>query len=178
MPTITVDYCGVSGTGKNVTEAKKDATRRIEKALSGSYSPRMLTAGPYAVLIYRDPDGWRSVFCHDEQGFRESIIGGTCYDSLRDAEKSVRHHLAALMADCTKVFTAEDVDPVCTDSRDRHEIARDQHFQRAYRWLVANHPELPHHAVHSLAGWHSSKFATSCEPATPFTDADFAQFRE
>lgn len=39
---VTITYCGMEGTGANVTKAKQDAARKIEKVLSGEWTPFIL----------------------------------------------------------------------------------------------------------------------------------------
>lgn len=73
MPQVTIEYYGVSGTGRNVTEAKRDAGRKIEQALSRSVDVRCwrghtLVVAPTAygasyVVCSPDDDGPRGLSC-------------------------------------------------------------------------------------------------------------------
>jgi hypothetical protein len=70
MPNVTLEYYGVIGTGKNVTEAKRDAGEQIRKALDGDYSPALIHWRQYTVLVWREPKlGWGYRISHpDAQG--------------------------------------------------------------------------------------------------------------
>jgi hypothetical protein len=66
---ISIEYFGMPGTGRTVTEAKQDAGRNIEAALSGDYTPAVLTFRGTVALIARDPKtGWGYRFVHSEKG--------------------------------------------------------------------------------------------------------------
>lgn len=52
---ISLTYCGMPGDGRTVTDAKKDAARKIEKALDGHYTPTMMRAGDLIGFIWREP---------------------------------------------------------------------------------------------------------------------------
>ncbi len=55
MKTVTVDICGVTGTGATVTKAKADAARKIEMALAGSFTPFVMSYQDMTAVIARDP---------------------------------------------------------------------------------------------------------------------------
>lgn len=97
MATVTIEYYGMDGTGKNVTEAKKDAGEKIKSALSGTYSPEILAWRGYVMLVYREPTGWYSRLIGDpERGMIEGTVYGTNYDSREDAMRSARLNLSQL----------------------------------------------------------------------------------
>ncbi len=68
MNTVTITYYGVEATGRNVTEAKKEAGKKIEHAMSGSYCPELLQSRGVGILFYRTPDGWHHSYVTDESG--------------------------------------------------------------------------------------------------------------
>lgn len=76
---VNIEYFGMPGSGKNVTEAKKDAGKRIEQALHGSYQPTMIHSRGYALVIWRDPHGWRSNIISMNGEFRADAF--QCYSS-------------------------------------------------------------------------------------------------
>lgn len=78
MTKVRISYFGMDGEGRNLTEAKKDAGNKIEKALAGSYTPEILTHRGYAVLLYREPSGWASRLIADPQ---RGLVGGHVYGS-------------------------------------------------------------------------------------------------
>lgn len=59
MATVRIEYYGMEGEGRTLTEAKKDAGRKIQAALGGYYTPELLTWRGETALIYREPNGWR-----------------------------------------------------------------------------------------------------------------------
>lgn len=101
MTTVRIDYFGIEGSGKNVTEAKKDAGRKIEKALEGSYTPRLLTHRGHAILVYREPHGWCSATIADPDSSGATVVregpvsSGSCHPEA-DVLKWALEHLAQL----------------------------------------------------------------------------------
>jgi hypothetical protein len=55
MATVRVTHYGMDGSGRNVTEAKRDAGRKIEAALSGHYTPEVAARKGWAALVFREP---------------------------------------------------------------------------------------------------------------------------
>lgn len=55
MNKVTIDYYGMAGTGRNVTEAKRDAGEQIRKALDGDFTPSLIHWREYTVLVAREP---------------------------------------------------------------------------------------------------------------------------
>jgi len=94
MKTVSIDYFGASGSGRNVTEAKKDAGRKIERVMRDR-RPRLVTysgkRGEYASVIYADADGWMERTIHDPDGFRDagSLWGNWAGDDATEAAHSV-----------------------------------------------------------------------------------------
>ena len=132
MATVTIEYFGFEGVGRNVTEAKRDAGRKIEALHRGSWSPILLDGGSYRMLLYRTLDGWRSASI-DTDG---KTGGMQWHDSLEEAEKSCRRHVASNVTDWRTCFTADDVHPICIDPKDRADIAHTCQWQRDYRRAV------------------------------------------
>ena len=99
MATVRIEYYGMDGAGPTVTAAKADASRKIERALSGSYAPSILRLGPWAALLYREArSGWiYALVATPEEGLRD-LSGCTMGDSecRADVERRARHHLAQL----------------------------------------------------------------------------------
>lgn len=58
MNKVKITYYGMDGEGKNVTEAKRDAGRKIEQAMAGNYCPTVLSWRGCQVLVWRDTDCW------------------------------------------------------------------------------------------------------------------------
>lgn len=105
MQTVKIQYFGVEGSGRNVTEAKRDAGKQIERALSGDYSPIILEYRGNAILVWRDPmSGWRSGIIFDNGEFRDHrrVSWSYCHstkstdDARADAIASAQDRLAQL----------------------------------------------------------------------------------
>lgn len=79
MATVTITYFGVEASGRNVTDAKREAGRKIEAALEGAYNPKIIAWRGYAALVFRSPEGWSYRLILDPEGIREgTIYGGGC----------------------------------------------------------------------------------------------------
>lgn len=100
MATVTVDYCGMSGTGRNVTEARQDATRQIERLVRDlSECPEIVRCGGWSALVYRDAYGWHSAIIGEPEGIRPGRPYGTSHsvEALRkDVIAHARAHVAQL----------------------------------------------------------------------------------
>lgn len=94
---LTIKYYGVEGAGRNVTEAKKDAGRKIEASLTGSYTPTIVAWRGNAVLVFREPGGWCTRLIADSEGIREGRqYGHPNHSQEKDAIKEAREHVAQL----------------------------------------------------------------------------------
>ena len=161
MATVTINYCGMEGTGRNVTDAKQDAARKIMAALSGSYNPAVLECRGWTILLWRTPDAWYSRIIQ-QKGEPVTNSPSTNWegDDREEAIRSARAHLAQLAwrhADGLAVpRTDEDVE-IALDQRQRGEFLSWAGFQLAYRaarergmsdteahqW-ACHHPVQPH----------------------------------
>jgi hypothetical protein len=95
---INLTYFGMEGSGATVTEAKKDAGRKIEAALDGSYTPEIVAWRGYAALVYREPTGWytRLIICPDEKGIRDGKVWGSNAGMYKEAMIQAQSHVADL----------------------------------------------------------------------------------
>lgn len=65
MKQVTINYYGVEGVGKNVTEAKREAGAIIERAMTGNYIPRYKIGWRHTIIIWRDPlYGWQATIIY------------------------------------------------------------------------------------------------------------------
>lgn len=150
---IALTYCGMAGEGRTVTEAKKDAARRIEKAMEGSYSPIVLTAGEWQALMYRRPDcGWSHAIISGPDRERKEMqhLYGSPAGSQKDCEAQCRKHLGDLATDWRTCLTVDDVHPIVTDQSARRDILRSCEFTRRYRF--AESLGFNDNQCHHLAG--------------------------
>ena len=129
MATVRIEYYGMDGVGRNVTEAKRDAGAKIENALSGDYSPIIVRANGEAVLIFREPRyGWGYALLHpDTHGLLRS--NGSTYDERDEAERKARSHLAQIVFS----YDGPDGSEVIEDKHDLEEHKRWVAWQRLYR---------------------------------------------
>lgn len=96
MNKVTVTYYGMEGTGRTVSEAKKDAGAKIEKALKGYYTPLILRHDGEMALVARDPfQGWGYRLIHaDSTETKEQVYLNTGIWSQEDCIRSAFHHMA------------------------------------------------------------------------------------
>ncbi len=96
MNTVRVTYFGMEGEGPTVTKAKLDAGAKIEAALKGYYTPKIVSWRGYAILVYREPSGWHNrIIVSPEDGIRSGpVYGSNTFGDKEDAIKQVQEHLA------------------------------------------------------------------------------------
>ena len=93
---VRIEYYGMEGEGRTLTEAKRDAGAKIERAMTGSYTPKFIQAHSKAVLIHREPDGWYYSPINNLDATERLCTVGT-YDTQKEAERGARQHLAQLI---------------------------------------------------------------------------------
>jgi hypothetical protein len=132
MGTVTVDYYGMSGTGRTVTEAKKDAGAKVTRALGGYYTPTVVAHRGYAILVYREPTGWntRIIVC-PQDGIREGKVWGSGDHATEgEAIRAAQCHIADL-GWCES--DGLDAPEFIKDKGDRAEFRYKAEFQIRYR---------------------------------------------
>ena len=132
---VRVTYYGMEGEGKNLTEAKKDAGRKAERAITGSYTPLLISADGHSALVYRIPaSGWWYVILHPEREQKQSLYGISTGEDRDDTERRARMHLAQNIFSPNGPTGLE----VIKDRRDRKEHLSWLRFQYCYRaWREA-----------------------------------------
>jgi hypothetical protein len=165
---VNITYFGMEGTGRTMTEAKKDAGRKVEEALAGSYEPMLLESRGWAIIIWRDPHGWRFNTIAEKGEYRKDAF--RCYTSgtkdRLDVFASALLHLAQMTWDGTELL------PPCLGSlpallsrRDcdgRRLLSQFAHwrgFQLAYKHAKANGIGQSDTEWHRWAGEHTAEFA-------------------
>lgn len=171
---VTVTYYGVEGTGRTVTEAKKDAGRKIEESLTGTYKPQLIESRGTAIVIWRDPHGWHSNFVCESGKFRDQRTAFQGYSS-GDRDYWDCYASAILSLGQQTWDGVEDVPPCLAeidslakwarnDNTGRRIISDFKHwrgFQLAYRHKKAASPELAEHEWHQWACHNASEFANN-----------------
>ena len=95
---LTIKYYGVEGTGRTITDAKKDAGSTIETALSGDYTPTLIAHGEWCAIVARSPlSGWGYRLIETgKQGRQDLYLSGSVEHDKRVALSHVARHLAQL----------------------------------------------------------------------------------
>ena len=140
---VHITYYGMDGEGRTITEAKKDAGAKIEKALHGYYTPRILRHAGYMALVAREPfSGWGYRLIHaDSTATEESIYLSSSREDREDCVKTCFRHMAQLAGHyrgIEKYLTASD----------QAELDRYYEFQRRYAELRAEgHTDADAHRI-------------------------------
>lgn len=145
---VQIEYYGVAGSGRNVTEAKRDAGRKIEAALSGSYTPVVVSWRGWAALVYREPGGWCRALIATPDGVRAGAVWASPNESAREeAVAMAQAHVADLGWQPSDGFEPP---PFLTDPRLVGEFRSKVEFQLRYR--AARERGFGDADAHSYAG--------------------------
>lgn len=126
--------CGVLGKGKNVTEAKEDARKRIERAFSEdeNYNPEVLEHAGYIAVMFRTLDGWGYQFIaypmeEPSPGFSKLWGSSGTMMSYEECKRSMARHVA------DNAFTPGDpiteAPEFVTNANDREELVKGWRWQ-------------------------------------------------
>jgi hypothetical protein len=137
MATVTITYYGVDGTGRNLTEAKRDAGARIERMARHSF-PRIFTHRGYTLVCYVTSCGASYSIAHvDTDG---ETVGSSSASDMHDATISGIKHLLTMVRKegeftfpewAQRRLTHQQLDAIESDWR------RNDRFQAAYREATA-----------------------------------------
>ena len=113
---VHITYYGMDGEGRTITEAKNDAGAKIEKALHGYYTPRILRHAGYMALVAREPfSGWGYRLIHAAcTETEEPIYLNTSRDDKEETVKTAFRHMAQLAQ------TYQGIEKYLTDADRRH----------------------------------------------------------
>ncbi len=124
---MQITHHGMRGTGRTLTEARRDAAQKIEQALSGTYDPVLLPLPDGDIMVgFRTPtEGWSYWF------WRDGRLSGGCLCALptrEELERRMRRHAAQSTEDSRYLEH-----PTCTaeDKRDFDEYRAWQHRYQA-----------------------------------------------
>jgi hypothetical protein len=126
---VQITYFGMNGQGKNVTEAKRDAGAKIERAMTGSYDPAIVHYRGHAAIVYRSPDVWHYSLVSDEEGFRERLCTTGAFDDKEVAMQRARYHVAQ---NAWQLSDGLAVPSFVTDKSDRMNLESLAKFQIRY----------------------------------------------
>ena len=145
---VRITYYGMDGAGRNLTEAKQDAGRKIEASLAGDYNPVLLSCRSYQVLIYREPGGWcfLTVATPNNGPKNETLYGCPNYKDRYTALRDARTHLAQI------AWQPEDgeLPPIKLDRSQTREFSSWATFQLRYQDGIT--AGLSQHDAHAYAG--------------------------
>ncbi len=94
---VRVNFHGVEGTGRTLTEAREDAGKTIKARMTGTYTPEIIAHKGYTLLLWRDLYGWNfSILTDHETGKLRSgfIYGCSGSQTFEDARNAGAAHLA------------------------------------------------------------------------------------
>jgi hypothetical protein len=132
---ITLTYCGMTGEGPTVREAKQDAARKIEAALELNYTPSVFAWKGRTALVWNTPTGVCSAYVADNGIGTSGVCMHGLGTSIEAACISVRMSLAQAGAD----ITSDEIPAIL--GKDKGAITHFQGwlgFQRAYRQAQAD----------------------------------------
>jgi len=125
---VRIEYYGMPGEGRTLTEAKKDAGAKIERAMNANYTPKVIQWRGNMALIWMTPQGIEYSYVHEN-----GKLGGICSVSgwePKTVERSCRMNLAQLAAD----VTSDEVPAILEGDKGQIDAYWDWvAFQRAYR---------------------------------------------
>ena len=123
----------VEAIGKTLAEADANLHDAVEKAVTGSYTPDIITAFDLYCLVYRTPQSWW--YCAPRK-FGESISSGCSpCDSFDDATKRARQHLAQCAFRLDR--DEHEIAKIIHNETDRSDFLRWCRWQRSYARLKA-----------------------------------------
>lgn len=134
---VYVEHLGMAGNGPTRKAAMADAARRAEGALGGDYRPRLISFRGDVALIYRTPNSFGSQWRYEiiNQSCLLSVdtagrvlAGLTSFDTLAEADRYARHHLAQNLWD-----GGEEVSPIIMDAKDQREFGGWARWQKCHR---------------------------------------------
>lgn len=141
----TANVFGMTGEGRTVADAKRDAQAKIERAMMGSYLPIVLSAGDETALIWRELEGWNYGFVRDGKLHAICSMG----HNRDECERAARKHLGANVT-IADISSVDDVAPIVVNAQDRADIFSNCQFQQRYRAFVAS--GMNERDAHACAG--------------------------
>ena len=144
MSSVTVDYFGVSGTGRTVKQAKEDAGSKIRRVVK-HVSPRVWTWRGWSVVVYVTPEGEGYMLIHPDDDGRKH-----CCSFGSDCEQSAVKHMLSNARNGEGDFELPEWLPNSVVGKDLiAEWKRNDKFQAAYR--AARETGIPDHECHEVA---------------------------
>ena len=144
--TVRTTYYGMEGEGPNLKEARADAARKLEAAVTGYYTPAIMTYRGYVIMAWREVESgwWYTILTPDRMDTpvvaqqRGANSGG---QSAEDTIRAARRHLAQYIYDPRQPDATYGEALNAIDSHDldgRREFTRWAMWQSAYRTAANN----------------------------------------
>ncbi|NEX60101.1 hypothetical protein [Noviherbaspirillum galbum] len=93
---VSITYCGMDGTGRNVTEAKKDAARKIERLITGDWTPFMFRHHGWTGFVFRtniQAQEWGYKLYQDDET-SQAVFAASLFASRDDAITAAAWHIS------------------------------------------------------------------------------------
>lgn len=94
---VTIEFCGMLGTGETKAKAKQDAMRRIEAVLSGDWNPYFLSHKGVVAIVSRAPDATAKQWDYQlawELDRSKDLYPSRNYETRDAAIQAAAYHLA------------------------------------------------------------------------------------
>ena len=152
---MRITYDGMDGTGRTLTDARRDAAHKIAQALSGTYDPVLLPLPDGDIMLgFRTPtEGWSYWF------WRDGRLSGGCLCALttrEDLERRMRRHAAQSTEDSRYLEH-----PTCT-AEDKRDFDEYRAWQQRYQ--AAKAMGLTDSEAHAYASSPPSQSGSSAHP--------------
>jgi hypothetical protein len=145
MKKITIEYCGMQGTGQTVKEAKQEAARKIETFLSVDHTPKVVSYGGRTAIAWMTPQGPVSGYIETDGRIRS-----TCHHETGVTMERVTDQLKMNLAMNAADVESDELPSVITNNPDAiHSYESWLGFQRAYRHATGTDTEKHAYACHN-----------------------------
>lgn len=104
--TIRIEYCGLDGSGRTVTEARQAAARKLTALVRDlrSNDPAVIQCGKIAKIVFRDADGWCTKIIADENGIRD----GSTTLGYESREAAIKSAISGVVQDAWRIDVPDD----------------------------------------------------------------------
>lgn len=144
--------------GKTQAEATANLARKVQEGFEGDYTPILLQAGGYSVLVWRTPEGGWLYGRIQEDG---RLSGGVTIsgDTREGAERHARQFLAGYIvacapADATNSLNLEAIAETCIPHEgDRANWLERERFARRARLIREQYDVTWEEALHLARDW-------------------------
>lgn len=138
MATIKVEVYGFEGSGATLKAAREDAQNKAREALSGYYTPRILSWRGVVLTMWRDPrSGYAYSIVSPSQGEKHERHNGSTHPACGHDEDAAWRRAVSHLAQFASTVADTEAPAFVTDKGDRASYASYWRWQRQYRALTA-----------------------------------------